>query len=721
MRVIFDATHTNSAFASELLMGLIAMHGTCHCDPQPSRHSDCTAFIKTATKFNHGQTSNSKFGQLLMPLARIPVAPVQWIKGHPERSIPAKPETKHRPASPFIPGVKWEDMSYDQKGISYADHIAGTDCEVNHTITAHEAANVITQNLPFILVDGDANYQPLLERVDHRDKRMQMEKYKARRDKYRTDANKPAKWVDTDTTLMVRMLMPPKTSLGQRGAGQRIGFDKHLNGSNRLKYFKDPLTAACTLCGSEVEDQDHVLLHCTHGEHDSMRKAMLAEAQNFLHDLITAKSPAALAVTELLTLLTTHPDRAGLHTGILSPALRAEILQNKTLAGNCVGTTRSTIDKLFALIGKHTIKIVSYHNHYAYEQRKATELGSSYTVKGWKPFSLKKTNGMPIHNTIQEWPLLERKQKAQPLSISYRSIEYYFPPEKETQEIDKNTGLPKPVTMADIVRGRIIASEAACHHTLDSEGNIVLTQNERRVMEGRRKIAVILENTERNTAQPISKLRTQHIDSIFTKLPNAERIQMSLEVRIIPEYSSSTTQLGISNFYKEARPVAKREKRRHKSSEAAKAAKLVISRLKTIRQRVTRRLHLANQRRNQSCDKEEKNHSSKPTDQQAVQKRVIIGSRKTANPTARSSVLRALEMDDKEIARSAKQANDEQNQRAADRLNSELNSEWDRLTKRATWAPRAMPPPTGPPSWRQIKTLSPSKKTSEDKDRSGIG
>ena len=552
LRVTFDeSAHTDCVYPAEMITGLIGMHGTQHTNnpTPPVLNSDCMAFINTANNFNNGHTSNNIYSQLLLPLATLPPNNVHHVKGHPERPTKAKPATDTQPATPAQPGVKFKDFDQQQSAMRSADIIAGSESEVNYTITAHEVVDIVTTAMPFTLVDT-TNGCPLIERVDKREERIQTANYLHRRDESRIKNNKTPKWVGSNPSLMQQMLMPKRAGLGTRCFGQRIGYDKHFNGSNRLKYFRNELHGECNLCGSPLEDQKHILLDCNHGQHGALRTDMLNALEAMHLELDVFESPSAKPVYAIIQLLKTHADRVGLYTGILSTTLRTAIMEHPELEKMYNGKVRSDVDALMRCIGTHTAKIISYHNHFAYETRKRIELGQTYHIKPYKAYTLKRNNGTPIHQ-VPTKPLLQPTYKSAVLDparfITKRNIEYYLPTEEQDYSTDEETGEKKKASSHDICRGRIKASNAARHTTRNHDGTTIITQNEIRRQQGRQPIHTIpeLDNS-------ITRIDSHFKPHLSMRESTITKRNPSSDVTEIAAYSTNPKQLSITNFYRDS-------------------------------------------------------------------------------------------------------------------------------------------------------------------------
>ena len=139
-----------------------------------------------------------------------------------------------------------------------------------------------TQNLrrsPNGVICNTLDHLPMLECYSTRLLKHMSLSYYSTRDQYRQEVhdklNKlnqdPRYWTDSSQTLAAAVLNKvPRGST--RAMVTRIVLDWHLTGGNKLKRTLDPHDAQCTLCGAEMENQQHILCHCTHVHMQTVRK-----------------------------------------------------------------------------------------------------------------------------------------------------------------------------------------------------------------------------------------------------------------------------------------------------------------------------------------------------------------------------------------------------------------------------------------------------------------
>jgi hypothetical protein len=104
--------------------------------------------------------------------------------------------------------------------------------------------------------------------------RRELGSYKRERDRYRARSGKPAKW-ETMSQRIAANFIAKSPSQAQRAAACRIVWDKNWTGYNASK---GGLSAACALCGSPTEDQEHVIRGCSH---PGMRKVRRLAKEHF--------------------------------------------------------------------------------------------------------------------------------------------------------------------------------------------------------------------------------------------------------------------------------------------------------------------------------------------------------------------------------------------------------------------------------------------------------
>jgi hypothetical protein len=78
-------------------------------------------------------------------------------------------------------------------------------------------------------------------------------------------------WTTSRTTLAAQATAKIK-SHSLRAFTTRLVYDKHLTGRAKARNSKDITEATCRLCGAEMEDQEHVILHCCHPQMVAVRE-----------------------------------------------------------------------------------------------------------------------------------------------------------------------------------------------------------------------------------------------------------------------------------------------------------------------------------------------------------------------------------------------------------------------------------------------------------------
>ena len=142
-------------------------------------------------------------------------------------------------------------------------------CTITHT-TDIEFLLPLRMNYNGMLCDS-VTQLPNLECYSTRHQRQLTTTYLERRDQYRQqvydDLYKvnptPHYWSASSTSLAADVISKvPRGSM--RSMIMRILRDWHLTGYNKLKRSLDPIDAICPLCNATIEDQQHILCHCTH-------------------------------------------------------------------------------------------------------------------------------------------------------------------------------------------------------------------------------------------------------------------------------------------------------------------------------------------------------------------------------------------------------------------------------------------------------------------------
>ena len=143
----------------------------------------------------------------------------------------------------------------------------------NSTITlAHESDFTLhLRQYPTGQVCNATDHSPFLDSYSSQYSNHMSSEYYRTRDQYRqhvhNELNKvnpdPQYWTNSSHTLAGDALrrIPNGAS---RAMVTRLVLDWHATGNNKLKRSLDPLDAKCLLCDAAVEDQQHILCHCTH-------------------------------------------------------------------------------------------------------------------------------------------------------------------------------------------------------------------------------------------------------------------------------------------------------------------------------------------------------------------------------------------------------------------------------------------------------------------------
>ena len=134
-----------------------------------------------------------------------------------------------------------------------------------------------------------SDHSPFLESYSEKHLRLLARKYYQTRDLYRQEVhvklNKPYAtlryWEDHSSILAASVLNKiPKGST--RAFVTRLILDWHQTGTNIQKRSLDPLDARCPLCEAVIENQQHILCHCTHSHMQNVRNSQLANIEKKL-------------------------------------------------------------------------------------------------------------------------------------------------------------------------------------------------------------------------------------------------------------------------------------------------------------------------------------------------------------------------------------------------------------------------------------------------------
>ena len=137
------------------------------------------------------------------------------------------------------------------------------------------------------------NHQPFLECYLSKHLDIMAKKYYTDRDEYRrnldplipTINNVPDYWKDSSVSLAAAVLKNI-TNVSTRAMATRIVFDWHLTGRNKLKQKVIIDEAKCPLCGAEMENQQHILLQCSHVHMQAVRDTHMQEITRLLKSYV---------------------------------------------------------------------------------------------------------------------------------------------------------------------------------------------------------------------------------------------------------------------------------------------------------------------------------------------------------------------------------------------------------------------------------------------------
>jgi hypothetical protein len=130
-------------------------------------------------------------------------------------------------------------------------------------------------------------------------------------------------WASSRTTLAAQAIAKTR-SHSLRAFATRMVYDKHLTGRAKARNSKNIEDAVCRLCEAEMEDQEHILLHCCHPQMNQIREHHNNHIINMIETLPSgSKQDFSRQIHELITSVPRNYD-LGLgrtHTHII-PGLR---------------------------------------------------------------------------------------------------------------------------------------------------------------------------------------------------------------------------------------------------------------------------------------------------------------------------------------------------------------------------------------------------------------
>ena len=284
-----DTIRHNSSYTTELIAQLIAL-----CYSNGTVHTDCLSAIKAVERL-------SAKGHPLLQLA--PTNQHQRLL-----HVPAHPELV-KAAANYTP---------KDKGIFLADAVAGGQLDKAGLTFSNqqclvlsdvEALNQLSLKLtqPYVSnKHGHLNLIPPLQLLRQRIR----DKYLQTRDTYKmqyaeSTLSPSMHWQGTTFTV-AHTLFKKVTAGARRAQIQRILFDWHRTGRNRLKESDQPEDSFCQCCETAVEEnQCHIIHKCMHPDMDALRTEYKAELTRYaIQQQERATEPSlATAITTLHDIL----------------------------------------------------------------------------------------------------------------------------------------------------------------------------------------------------------------------------------------------------------------------------------------------------------------------------------------------------------------------------------------------------------------------------------